>query len=98
MESLNRIELIGKVGVVTSHKVGDSIATRFAVCTTHLYDNGSSPVLENTWFPCISFDDNASALEKGDDIHLEGRVKTVRYTDSEGKERTQFEVVVNKIY
>jgi len=53
-------------------------------------------VAQTTWFNC-SYWGNCT-IEKGQEIHLEGRMVGHDYMDMDGRARQAFEVKVNRIY
>ena len=98
METLNKVEIKGVVGNVHTSSIGDTNITRFSVATTQAYKNWDvGNILETTWHQCTSFDKKASELKKGDNVHLQGRIRNNRYLDSEGNEKTQCEILVNNL-
>jgi len=98
MECLNKVELRGFVGNVRSDVIGDTILTRFSVATNHLCvgADGES-MIETTWHACKSFDKEAAKIEKGDKVHLSGRIQNQRYVDSDGNNKSSFEILVNNL-
>lgn len=96
MEHLNRIELVGRVGMVNEAVVGNATIKRFSVAVDSVYRGGAGAVVNTTWFSCSYWGDRK--IEKGQDIHLEGRMVGNTYTDIEGNSRQYLEVKVNKIW
>ena len=96
MEHLAKIELIGRVGVVNEHIVGNERNVRFSVAVDTVYRGGAGATVHTTWFSC-SYWGNCDVV-KGQDIHLEGRMVGNSYTDIEGKERQYLEVKVGRIW
>ena len=104
MESLNRIELIGKVGNVSVTKVGDTEVMRMSVATTYGYEStDGNKIYETTWHNVTAWRgekvsvDTIYGIKKGDDVRVVGRLRTIRYTDSEGGERTLHEIYANEV-
>ena len=103
MEQLNRIELRGYVGAAKKTKAGDSEFLRFTIVTGYAYrTSDGSPVIENTWMDCLYFLRKDSGkvlpdLTKGDRVHLTGRLKHQRYTDSEGGYHDTYAVLVKEL-
>lgn len=98
MESLNRIELRGHVGACRVSSVGGKLIARLSVATSFVYrDSSGSAVIETTWMNVTAFEgpgkEDLGSLAKGDRVHVIGRVRNQRYTDPEGNERVQTEVV-----
>jgi single-strand DNA-binding protein len=101
MENLNRIELRGTVGSVKTHNVGDAKVARFAMATCFTFSNrqGES-VVEVTWHNVSAWQSESVSFEglaQGAQVHVIGRIRTQRYTASDGSERTFYEVVAGKL-
>lgn len=99
MEYINKIELQGVVGSVNRITVGDSCNTKFSLCVQMA---GKTPqgdtLIENTWFHCSIWDaTQANLIDKGTFVHCIGRLKQVRYIDSDGTDRATYEVVCNTL-
>ena len=96
MEFLNKIELRGLVGAVSTRPVCDAICTIFSVVTETAYNSKDGAcVIECCWFSVVSF--NAPKINKGDKVHVVGRLKYVRYYNQDGAERTTYEVIANSV-
>lgn len=96
MEHLSKIELIGRVGAVREQVVGNERVVKFSVAVDTVYRGMGGSSVSTTWFNC-SYWGNIE-IEKGKDIHLEGRMVGQSYTDMDGKPRQYFEVKVNRIW
>jgi len=96
MTHLAKIELIGRVGVVNEHIVGNERIVRFSIAVDTVYRGSAGATVHTTWFSC-SYWGNAE-ISKGQEIHLEGRMDGNSYIDNEGKERQYMEVKVTKIW
>ena len=101
MEQLNKVELRGIVGNAKSQSVGDCSVTRFSVATDHIYKSRSGmPVVETTWHNCTAWSNtipDATKLERGNGVHLTGRLRMQRYTGADGSERTATEILVQSL-
>ena len=100
MEFLNKVELKGVVGSVNHQQFGLHPATRFQVVvnTTHNEKNGDI-LVETLWLNCIANSQTTPAcrlLEKGDKVHVCGRLKANTYTDHNNEPRLLYEVVVGQ--
>lgn len=96
MEFLNKVELKGVVGRVTTTKVMDKSVTNFSLMTEQVNVNKDGlQATEVTWFYCTTF--NEIAINKGDHAHVLGRLRIRRYTAEGGAERVSFEVVASSI-
>lgn len=96
MEHLSKIELIGRVGTVSESIVGDERLVRFSLAVDTVYRGVGGSSVSTTWFNC-SYWGNCE-IEKGKDIHLEGRMVGHDYMDMDGRARQAFEVKVNRIW
>lgn len=97
MEQMNRIELKGRIDNVRIQNVGNARNVRFAMATNYVYkDKSGCPVIETTWHR-VSAWDKGTELQKGDYVHVVGRLRNQRYTDCEGIERTVCEVVAREV-
>ena len=101
MENLNRIELKGTVGTVKIHNVGEAKVARFAMATCYTFSNcQGEPVVEVTWHNVSAWQSDSLSLEglaQGAQVHITGRIRTQRYTGTDGSERTFHEVVAGKL-
>lgn len=96
MEFVNAVEIKGVVGRVTKTQAGELSIVNFSVVTEYAYtDKKGTPMVETTWFNCVSFKD--IPIDKGDHVHCLGRFRARRYTDNSGAERTCYEVVTNSV-
>lgn len=96
MKHLSKIELIGRVGAVNEQIVSNERLVRFSVAVDTVYRGGAGSTVQTTWFNC-SYWGNCT-IEKGQEIHLEGRMAGQSYTDQEGRDRQYLEVKVNRIW
>ena len=101
-QNINRVELQGIVGTSKVTCIGDKKAVRFSLATNYAYkDKEGYPVIETTWHNCTSFvdkEDDLSIYDKGTPLHIEGRLRNLRYTDACGCERTTIEVVASRVW
>lgn len=102
MDHINRIELQGRVGTVRTNIIGESMVANFSMVTEHLYktrDGGA--VNETTWHQVTAWEGrdmpDLNAIVKGTPVHVTGRLRTFKYTNSEGVDRQLYEVVAYKI-
>ena len=98
---INRVELQGIVGTSKVISIGDKKVVRFSLATNYAYkDKEGYPVIETTWHACSVWAERKADLtmyRKGTPLHIEGRIRNIRYTDASGCERTTLEVVATKI-
>ena len=102
MDHINRIELQGRVGTVRTNIIGDNMVANFSLVTEYLYktrDGGAAN--ETTWHQITAWEGkdmpDLNAINKGTPVHVTGRLRTFRYTNSDGIEKQLYEVVANKI-
>ncbi|MBO8471506.1 MAG: single-stranded DNA-binding protein [Bacteroidetes bacterium] len=102
MEQLNRIELRGNVGNIRISEVGESKVARFSVATNFIYKGKDNEgVVETTWHNVVAWSGKGmpdfTAITKGAPVYVTGRIRTSRFTGSDGTEKTVYEVVASKI-
>ena len=96
MEHLSKIELIGRVGMVSEQIVGNERLVRFSVGVNAVYRGGAGATVQTTWFNCVYWGN--CDVEKGKDIHLDGTMRGQTYTGEDGQLRQVYEVKVNRIW
>lgn len=95
MASLNKVQIIGRLGRDPEARATQSGLTvsNFSVATTYKSKQGE----ETEWFKVTFFDRLAEVcnqyLTKGSLVYVEGRLRTNKYTDRDGIERYQTEIV-----
>ena len=98
---INRVELQGIVGTSKVISIGDKKVVRFSLATNYTYkDKEGYPVIETTCYACsvwVEREDDLTMYRKGTPLHIEGRIRNIRYTDADGCERATLEVVATKI-
>lgn len=100
--SINHVELQGRVGTVRIQSVGEQMVSTFSLQTNHFYTlkDGSAKICEACWH-CISAYESETVVTKGltrgSLVHLEGRLRTSRYTATDGSERTFTEVIASSL-
>ena len=102
MEQLNQIKLRGTVGFVRQQNVNGRMVVHLSVATNYVYkDRNGDPVIETTWHIVTAWEgsncSDLDLLQKGDKIHVTGRLRCRKYMDSAGIERTQTEVVASNL-
>ena len=109
--SLNKVMLIGNVGKDPEVRYlennpqnpgANPKLARFTLATSERYRDRNGELREDTeWHNIIAWRNSADVVErfvrKGTQVYIEGRLRTRKYTDSEGKERNTTEVVVDTI-
>lgn len=103
MEYLNKIILQGVVGSVKQTIIGkDNLLTRFVLRTDYMYTNENGGIVcESTWHTINAWqkniNKNLSKIERGSKLRVEGRLRNVRYTNTEGKETSTYDVLASNI-
>lgn len=111
MENLNRIEIQGTLGRISTTMVGDKLHANFAVATNCAYKDASgNAVVETTWHRISAFEGekiSAETLneirkkyaEKRDFVYVRvvGRLRQIRYVDTNGVSNLTYEVKANDV-
>ncbi len=102
MEHLNRIEINGRVGSVRTSEYNGSKVANFSIVSEYLYKTREgNAVMETTWFNITAWHNrdmlDFSTLVKGMPVHVSGRLRSSRYTTSEGVEKQFYEVMANRV-
>ena len=99
--SINRVELQGRAGTVRISPAIGSIAANFSLMTeSPVISVEGKKLVETTWHNVLAVEGGEVCLEgitRGSLVHLTGRLRTVRYTASDGTERTFTEVVAESL-
>jgi single-strand DNA-binding protein len=96
--SVNKIIIVGNVGQTpTIRTAGETKVASFTVATTERFKDKE----ETEWHNVSVFGKLAEVVEKyidkGTQLYVEGRIKTEKYTDKNGVERTATRVIANTI-
>lgn len=98
---VNRVTIIGNLGrdpEVRFSQSGMAICT-LSVAVTERVKDGDAWKDSTEWFRCKLFGKTAENagqyLQKGRQVYVEGRLKTEKYKDKDGVEKTSTEVVAN---
>lgn len=102
MDHINRIELQGRVGNVRTNEYNGSRVANFSLVTDFLYKNKEgAPMSESTWHNIVFWEGrdtpNVTEIAKGTRVYVSGRLRSVKYTNAEGSEKTFYEVLANKV-
>lgn len=103
MEQFNKIELRGNVGYVRLQNVNGKNVAHLSVATNYVYKGrNGEPVIETTWHNVTAWENKGipslSSIDKGAKVHVIGRIRSQRYTDSDGIERTSYEVLASQLF
>lgn len=106
MGSLNRVELIGNLGKQPEIKQvnnGNKVAT-FTLATTepaYTMQNGTQVQEKTEWHNIVAWGGNASIaerfLKKGQQVYIEGKMRTRSYDNKNGQKCYITEVICEKI-
>lgn len=97
---INKIELAGRVGTVLKNVVGGTEYARFSLCTVQIYSSGGCRTVETYWHDCHTFGSDGidlTKIEKGEWLHIIGRLEYRKYVDSNNIEKIISEIIVTKI-
>lgn len=102
MEQLNKIELSGNVGTVRISDVGENKVAKFSLATNYVYKNrNGDAVIETTWHNVVAWSGkempDIEKIQKGCGLYVCGRLRSSKYTASDGTEKQIYEVIANKI-
>ena len=105
MASVNKVILVGNLGrdPETRYNPEGGAITNISVATTDTWkDKASGEKQERTeWHRVVFFSRLAEIageyLKKGSQVYVEGSLRTRKWTDKEGKERTTTEIVADRM-
>lgn len=101
---VNKVILIGNLGSDPEVRYldGGSVVARFNIATSESYTNKSGEKIEQTEWHRIELW-NALAkvaekyLRKGNQVYVEGKIRTENWTDKEGQARTGISILANSM-
>ncbi len=102
MEFFNKTEIQGIVGRTDMRTINDKQLCSFSVVVeTPSHDRYGNAVVDVTWFNVTAIDkiegiQNLDSIQKGTKIHIIGRFRSRKYVDSEGSERTCYDVLAHQ--
>lgn len=102
MEHINRIEIQGRVGTVRTNIVNETMVANFSVATDYLYKGkDGTGVSETTWHNVVAWAGkempDLRRVTKGTPVYVSGRMRTSKYTTSEGVEKHFYEILAYKV-
>lgn len=102
MEHLNKVELVGTVGMVSRGEIGEIRTADFSLVTNYLSRTASGQaVIETTWHHVVCCEGKdvcpVTKIERGVHLHVIGRIRNRRYTTETGEERTTSEILATKV-
>lgn len=102
MATLNNCRFIGRIGKkpeIRTTKDNKKVAS-FSLAVDESYKNKNKEKVEQTeWIRIVVFNEHlvnviGNYADKGSLVYLEGKIKTRKYTDKEGVEKTITEIVL----
>ena len=103
MSGVNKITLIGNLGRDPEIRYAQSgmAICKLSLAVTERVKDGDGWKDATEWFRVTLFskmaENAAQYLQKGRQVYVDGRLKSSKYQDKEGIERTSIEVIANNI-
>lgn len=101
---LNKVILIGRLGrdPETRFMANGEAVCNFSVATSEKYTDKNGQRQESTeWHEVTMFRKLAEIagqyLTKGSQVYIEGKIKSRKYTDKKGVERTAYDIIANEM-
>jgi single stranded DNA-binding protein len=101
---MNRLQLIGRLGrAPETRETAHGLVVTMTIATNEYWRDRSSGEMRShaEWHTCVCFDALALTardhLQKGDEVYVEGRVRTSRWTDKDGVQRADREMRVEEM-
>jgi len=102
MKSVNKVFLLGHVGMIEPRSLDDgTVVANFSVATNSRWKDKDGVAQESVeWHRCEAWNKlgelAGQLLKKGSAIHLEGRLKTKKWSDDAGAEHYTTSVIVDE--
>ncbi len=105
MSGINKVILIGNLGrdPETRYMPSGKAATNFSIATSERFKDRETgePQERTEWHRVATFDRLAEIaaeyLKKGSKVYIEGKLRTRKWTDKEGKERYSTEIIADQM-
>ncbi len=102
LESINKIELQGRIGSIRIQPVGNTSVAHFTVATNEYFRNGAGEnIIETTWHTIEARQGKAIAdtnvLEKGAPVNVTGSLVNTKYTDKDGETHYYSQIRATKV-
>ena len=101
MEFINRIELVGIVGMIRKQTYCGRVVANFSVVTEYSYkEKTGGAVVETTWHNVVAWENGSmpmDLIEKGTQVCVQGRLRCRRYVGENGDPRTCYEVIASNV-
>jgi single-strand DNA-binding protein len=105
MSGINKVILIGNLGKdpETRYMPSGKAATNFSIATSERFKDRETgePQERTEWHRIATFDRlaeiSAEYLKKGSKVYIEGRLRTRKWQDKEGKDRYSTEIIADQM-
>ena len=103
MAGVNKVIIVGNLGrdPEVRYSQGGMAICKLSVAVTEKVKDGDEWKDSTEWFRVTTFGKTAENagqyLQKGRQVYVEGRLKTEKYKDKEGVEKTSTEVIANSV-
>ena len=103
MAGVNKVIIVGNLGrdPEVRFSQGGMAICKLSVAVTEKVKDGDEWRDQTEWFRVTTFGKTAENagqyLQKGRQVYVEGRLKTEKYKDKEGVEKTSTEVIANSV-
>lgn len=100
---MNKAIILGRLGQdpVVKHQADGGQVTSFSLATTNTSNRNGEKKETTEWHNCVAFGRTAEIagqyLKKGSQALVEGSLRTSKYKDKEGNERSSTSIVVNQL-
>ena len=99
--SINRVELQGRIGTVRIQPAGGCVVASFSLMTEETLTAADGTVLiEACWHHVTAWESKdvcIDGLTKGSLVNVQGRLRNSRYTATDGSERIFTEVIASSL-
>ena len=98
MAGVNKVILIGNLGADPEMKYleGGAVIARFNIATSESYTKNGEKITQTEWHRIELWDNLAKTaeqyLQKGDNVYIEGKIRTEEWQDKEGNNRTTLRI------
>lgn len=103
MASVNKVIILGNLGrdPELKHSPSGMAVVNISIATSRRYKKEGEPVEETEWHRVVAYDKLAEVIgkycTKGKPVYIEGRLKTRKWQDKEGKDQYTTEIVVEQL-
>jgi len=98
MRHRSKVDIVGRVGEVVQCSFGSgNTVTKFTIGIDESNAGVGNVMTHTTWFPCSAWGRDPR-IKEGDEIHIAGKLSSVRYQNANGTTGNYVEVIVQRIY